>query len=60
MRRVAAASEGLAVAVGFVDNDDDIYNACALAHDGEVVGVYHKVYLPNYGVFDEERYFRRG
>ncbi len=60
MRQVAAASKGLAVAVGFVDADDDIYNACALAHDGEVVGVYHKVYLPNYGVFDEERYFKQG
>ena len=60
MHEVAAASKGLAVAVGFVDADDDIYNACALAHDGEVVGVYHKVYLPNYGVFDEERYFKQG
>ena len=60
MRQVASASKGLAVAVGFVDADSDIYNACALAHEGEVVGVYHKVYLPNYGVFDEERYFKRG
>ena len=61
MRRVAAASsKDVAVAVGFVDAGDDIYNACALAHDGEVVGVYHKVYLPNYGVFDEERYFKQG
>ena len=60
MRQVAAASKGTAVAVGFVDADDDIYNACALAYDGEVVGVYHKIYLPNYGVFDEERYFKQG
>ena len=40
--------------------DQDIYNAAAFAYDGHLKGVYHKYYLPNYGVFDEERYFRRG
>jgi NAD+ synthase (glutamine-hydrolysing) len=39
---------------------DDIYNAAALLHDGRVAGVYHKIYLPNYGVFDEDRYFQSG
>src|SRR5437764_11895981 len=58
--RVVAASRGLAVIVGFVDMDGDIYNSAAFAADGDVKGVYHKYYLPNYGVFDEERYFRRG
>jgi NAD+ synthase (glutamine-hydrolysing) len=58
--RVVAASEGIAVVGGFVDLDVDIYNAAFFAHDGELRGVYHKVYLPNYGVFDEERYFQRG
>jgi NAD+ synthase (glutamine-hydrolysing) len=58
--RVVAASEGIAVICGFVDLDDDIYNAAAFAFDGQQRGVYHKVYLPNYGVFDEERYFQRG
>jgi NAD+ synthase (glutamine-hydrolysing) len=58
--RVVAASRGIAVIVGFVDMDSDIYNSAAFASDGEVKGVYHKYYLPNYGVFDEERYFRRG
>jgi NAD+ synthase (glutamine-hydrolysing) len=38
----------------------DIYNAAAVLANGEVVGVYHKCYLPNYGVFDEDRYFLRG
>ncbi|MGH7778090.1 MAG: NAD+ synthase [Candidatus Dormibacterales bacterium] len=57
---VVAASRGIAVVVGFVDLEGDIYNAAAFAYDGELRGVYHKVYLPNYGVFDEERYFRRG
>ena len=60
LKEVARASRGIAVVVGFVDADADIYNAAALAYDGEVVGTYHKMYLPNYGVFDEERYFKAG
>lgn len=58
--RVVAASAGITVVGGFVDSDLDIHNAAFVAHDGELAGVYHKVYLPNYGVFDEQRYFRRG
>ena len=60
MRRVAAASTDIAVVVGFVDADSDIYNASAIAYRGELVGIYHKMYLPTYGVFDEDRYFKRG
>ena len=60
LEKVVEASAGIAIVVGFVDMDHDIYNAAALAFDGELKGVYHKFYLPNYGVFDEERYFRRG
>ena len=60
LHKVAEASRGIAIVVGFVDMDHDIYNAAAFAFGGEVKGVYHKFYLPNYGVFDEERYFRRG
>ena len=51
---------GLTVIVGFVDRDHDIYNAAGLIHEGQLVGVYHKHYLPNYGVFDENRYFQVG
>jgi len=58
--RVARASTGLIVVVGFVDRRDDIMNAAAVCHDGAVAGVYHKQYLPNYGVFDEDRYFQAG
>src|ERR687889_848181 len=47
-------------AVGFVDLDADLYNACAVLSGGEVLHRYHKRYLPNYGVFDENRYFREG
>ena len=60
MRKIVAASKDIAVVVGFVDADSDIYNSAAIAYQGELVGVYHKVYLPTYGVFDEDRYFKRG
>jgi len=60
LSRVVDGSSGLAVVVGFVDAREDIYDAAAVIHDGKMVGVYHKIYLPNYGVFDENRYFRAG
>ena len=37
-----------------------LYNAAAVAYDGRLVQTYHKIFLPNYGVFDEERYFEAG
>ena len=52
--------EGIVAAAGFVDLDADLYNACALISGGEILHRYHKRYLPNYGVFDENRYFREG
>src|ERR687897_513276 len=52
--------EDMVAAVGFVDLDADLYNACAVLSGGEVLHRYHKHYLPNYGVFDENRYFREG
>src|SRR5215211_1056415 len=52
--------EGVACAAGFVDLDGDLYNACAFVSGGEVLHRYHKRYLPNYSVFDENRYFREG
>ncbi len=51
---------GLTAVIGFVDRDHDIYNAAALIHEGKLYGTYHKHYLPNYGVFDENRYFQPG
>ncbi|HCJ10338.1 MAG TPA: NAD(+) synthase [Clostridiales bacterium] len=60
LRRIAGCVRGLAAVVGFVDAADDLYNAAAVLYDGEVAGVYRKVHLPNYGVFDEDRYFRPG
>jgi NAD+ synthase (glutamine-hydrolysing) len=59
--RIIAATKDLIVIVGFVDTDgSDIYNAAAVIADGKLVDSYHKTFLPNYGVFDEERYFQRG
>jgi NAD+ synthase (glutamine-hydrolysing) len=61
LERIVAASKGIAAVVGFVDRQDQaIYNAAAVIADGKLAGVYHKIYLPNYGVFDEDRYFTRG
>jgi len=60
LRKVAAGSSGITVVVGFVDAEGDLYNAAAVIHNGKLAGVYHKIYLPNYGVFDENRYFQAG
>ena len=57
---IRRATGGLTVVVGFVDRRDDLMNAAAVLHDGQLAGVYHKQYLPNYGVFDENRYFQAG
>jgi NAD+ synthase (glutamine-hydrolysing) len=57
---IVAASKGITSIVGFVDRTSDIHNAAAVICDGELKGVYHKTYLPNYSVFDEFRYFKAG
>ncbi len=57
---VRAKTEDITVLVGFVDRDRGLYNAAALISDGMFVDVYHKKHLPNYGVFDEYRYFKPG
>ncbi|HEY2301042.1 MAG TPA: NAD+ synthase [Acidimicrobiales bacterium] len=58
--KVAAASERCAAVVGFIDERTDLYDAAAVCAFGQVQGVYHKQTLPNYGVFDEKRYFAAG
>ena len=57
---VAEATKGISAVVGFVDEEGDLFNAAAFMHDGQLKAVYHKVFLPNYGVFDEQRYFTPG
>ena len=58
--KVAARTGRCAAVVGFVDADRDLYNAAAVCAGGEVLGVYQKRLLPNYAVFDEQRYFAPG
>ncbi|MFC1903664.1 nitrilase-related carbon-nitrogen hydrolase, partial [Chloroflexota bacterium] len=53
-------SSGITLVAGFVDAKKDLYNAAAVIHDGKLVDIYHKIHLPNYGVFDENRYFKAG
>jgi len=60
LEKIVENTSGLAVVVGFVDAKEDIYNAAAIINDGKLCNVYHKIYLPNYGVFDENRYFQAG
>jgi NAD+ synthase (glutamine-hydrolysing) len=60
LEEVVQATAGISVVVGFVDGDGEIFNAAAFIRDRELKAVYHKVFLPNYGVFDEVRYFAVG
>jgi NAD+ synthase (glutamine-hydrolysing) len=60
LQRVVKGCQGITVVAGFVDRDHDVHNAAAIIHDGRLVDVYHKQFLPNYGVFDENRYFQAG
>jgi len=60
LQGVVKDCQGITAVVGFVDRDHDVHNAAAIIHDGRLVDVYHKQFLPNYGVFDENRYFQAG
>ena len=56
-RRSPRETRGITALVGAPHLDADLYNACYVLADGEIRGVYRKRFLPNYGVFDEDRYF---
>ena len=60
LEKLAARTGRCAAAVGFVDARRDLYNAAAVCAFGSVQGVYRKRLLPNYSVFDEQRYFAAG
>jgi len=52
---------GIALVVGFPEHDGDkLYNSAAVLHQGAILACYRKRALPNYGVFDEQRYFTAG
>ncbi|MBM4327279.1 MAG: NAD+ synthase, partial [Deltaproteobacteria bacterium] len=61
LHELSPRTKGITAMVGFADRQDNkVYNAAALIHDGRLMDVYHKIELPNYGVFDEKRYFEPG
>jgi NAD+ synthase (glutamine-hydrolysing) len=60
LRELARATRGIVALVGVPHFDRDLFNACAVCAAGEVKALYHKRFLPNYGVFDEDRYFAPG
>src|SRR3989338_3693840 len=61
LREIVRSTRAITVITGFVDRQGkNLYNAAAVAKNGRVHGVYRKMLLPNYGVFDEKRYFKSG
>jgi NAD+ synthase (glutamine-hydrolysing) len=60
LERLAAGVEGIVAIVGYPERAEDVYNAAAILADGAVRANYRKIHLPNYGVFDELRYFQPG
>jgi NAD+ synthase (glutamine-hydrolysing) len=60
LEEIAAAGTGVVALVGVPWLDNDLANACAVCAGGRIAGVYRKQFLPNYGVFDEHRYFAEG
>ena len=60
LRELATETHGVVAVVGFPERAEDVFNAAAVLADGAVHAIYRKVYLPNYGVFDEQRYFQAG
>jgi NAD+ synthase (glutamine-hydrolysing) len=60
LAEVAREARGIVAFVGTPHLERDLYNACAVCAEGEVKAIYRKRFLPNYGVFDEHRYFAPG
>ena len=60
LERLAAHADGIVALVGYPERAEDVHNAAGVLADGEVRATYRKLHLPNYGVFDELRYFQPG
>jgi NAD+ synthase (glutamine-hydrolysing) len=61
LNKIIAVSNNIHVIVGYPSKQNDkLYNACSLIHNGKILKTYYKQHLPNYGVFDEKRYFSEG
>ena len=59
-QKVAEATQDICAVYGFVESQNGLYNSAAIAHNGKLISTYQKQLLPNYGVFDEKRYFTHG
>src|SRR6266511_3317204 len=57
LREIARSARGIVALVGVPHFDRDLFNACAVCDGGDIKAIYRKRFLPNYGVFDEDRYF---
>ena len=60
LQKIRKKVKDIIAIIGFVDRKDDIYNAAAIICNKKIIDTYHKIHLPNYGVFDEVRYFQAG
>ncbi|MCX7698219.1 MAG: NAD+ synthase [Candidatus Goldbacteria bacterium] len=61
LKKITSYTENISAVVGFVyKKDKKRYNSAAFLQDGKIKNIYHKIYLPNYSVFDEKRYFESG
>ena len=59
-QKIAEATQDICAVYGFVESQNGLYNSAAIAHNGKLISTYQKQLLPNYGVFDEKRYFTHG
>ena len=57
---IVKETRGIIAVVGFVHEEGDVFNSAAVIQDRKIIGIQHKIHLPNYGVFDEKRYFQAG
>ena len=60
MNELVSTSKNLISIIGFVDQSKDLFNAAVIAYQNKLINIYKKQHLPNYGVFDEARYFKKG
>jgi NAD+ synthase (glutamine-hydrolysing) len=60
IEKIKLLSENIVIVCGFIGRENEIYNSAAVMHKKKILNVYNKEHLPNYSVFDEERYFQKG
>ena len=60
IEKIKLLSENILIICGFIGRENEIYNSAAIMYQKKIIGVYNKEHLPNYSVFDEERYFQKG